>query len=165
MFAERGARVVVSDIDEEGGTEVVEAIESSGGEALFVRTDASDPDDCRTLVERTVNRFGDIDIACNNAGIGGAQAPIGEYEIDDWRRVIDINLSGQFYCMRYEIPAMLDNGGGAIVNVSSILGQVGFAGSATQRRWPSSSCSWRRSGLPSSPAPTTRWTTATWRVD
>lgn len=127
MFAERGARVVVSDIDKEGGAETVEAIEGAAGEAVFVRTDISNPDDCRTLVERTVDRFGGLDIACNNAGIGGAQAPIGEYEIDDWRRVIDINLSGQFFCMRYEIPAMLANGGGAIVNVSSILGQVGFA--------------------------------------
>ena len=128
LFAERGARVIVSDIDEDGGAETVRRIEEAGGEATFIRADVSSPEECRALVDGAVERFGRLDIACNNAGIGGAQAPTGEYEIDDWKQIIDINLSGQFYCMRYEIPAMLENGGGAIVNVASILGQVGFAG-------------------------------------
>lgn len=128
LMAERGATVVVSDIDEDGGNETVGRIEDAGGDAMFVRADVSEPDHCRALVEETVKAYGGLDIACNNAGIGGAQALTGEYAIDDWRQIIEINLSGQFYCMRYEIPAMLENGGGAIVNVASILGKVGFAG-------------------------------------
>ncbi len=128
LMAEHGARVVVSDIDDDGGRETVRRVEDAGGVATFVRTDISKPEDCRTLVDETVERYGGLDIACNNAGIGGAQAPTGEYEFEDWQRVIDINLSGQFYCMRYQIPAMLENGGGAIVNVASILGKVGFTG-------------------------------------
>ena len=127
LFAERGARVVVSDIDEDGGAGTVRRIEDAGGEAAFIGADISSPEDCRALVDGAVERFGGLDVACNNAGIGGAQAPTGEYEIEDWQQIIDINLSGQFYCMRYEIPAMLENEGGAIVNVASILGKVGFA--------------------------------------
>lgn len=129
LFAERGARVVVSDIDEDGGRETVRRIDAAGGEATFIAADVSSPEACQALVEGTLEEYGGLDIACNNAGISGAAAPTGEYGIEDWRRVIDINLSGQFYCMRYEIPAMLEDGGGAIVNVSSILGKVGFAGS------------------------------------
>jgi NAD(P)-dependent dehydrogenase (short-subunit alcohol dehydrogenase family) len=78
------------------------------------------------MVEDTVAAFGRLDYAVNNAGIGGAQANTGEYAIDDWLQVIDINLNGVFYCMRYEIPQMLENGGGAIVNISSILGTDAF---------------------------------------
>ncbi len=127
-FAQRGAGVVVSDVNEDGGNETVERIRGEGGDAVFVRADVSQAADCETLVDRAMEHFGRLDMACNNAGVGGALGSTGDYELDEWRRVIDINLSGQFYCMRYEIPAMLKNGGGAIVNVASILGQVGFAG-------------------------------------
>lgn len=128
-LAAAGARVVVSDLDEAGGAETVAAIEKSGGTATFVRGDVSKPEDGEALVGSAVKEFGALHVAVNNAGIGGPSAPTGDYPIDGWDRVIAINLSGVFYGMRYQIPAMLDSGGGAIVNVASILGQVGFANS------------------------------------
>lgn len=131
-YAREGARVVVSDIDEEGGAETVGLIEeaASGAEAVFVRADASSPDDHQALVEATAERFGALHIACNNAGIGGELAPVGEMSLDGWRKVISINLDGVFYAMRAQIPRMLEAGGGTIVNMASILGQVGTANSA-----------------------------------
>lgn len=127
FYARDGASVVVSDVDEDGGEETVRQIEAAGGSAIFVRADVSKPTNCERLVARTVERYGKLDFACNNAGVGGESAPTGEYEPADWVRVIDINLSGTFYCMRYQIPAMLERGGGSIVNMASILGSVGFA--------------------------------------
>lgn len=126
-LAAAGARVVVSDLDEVGGAETLAQIEKSGGSATFVRADVSKPDDCEALVGSAVKDFGALHVAVNNAGIGGPSAPTGEYPIDGWDRVISINLSGVFYGMRYQIPAMLDSGGGSVVNIASILGQVGFA--------------------------------------
>lgn len=128
VYAREGAAVIVSDVDEKGGEETVRMIEEAGGRAAFVRADISKPEDCEALAAAAVDGFGRLDFACNNAGVSGAQAPTGDYDIDEWRRVLEINLSGQFYCMRYQIPRMLENGGGAIVNVASILGRVGFAG-------------------------------------
>jgi NAD(P)-dependent dehydrogenase (short-subunit alcohol dehydrogenase family) len=127
LYTRAGARVVVSDIDEDGGHETVRLLRDEGGQAEFVRADVGKPDDCEKLVAATVEHYGRLDIACNNAGISGASALTGEYDIEDWQRVIDINLSSVFYCMRYQIPAMLENDGGAIVNIASILGKVGFA--------------------------------------
>ncbi|HJR52342.1 MAG TPA: glucose 1-dehydrogenase [Gemmatimonadota bacterium] len=129
-LAAEGARVVVSDVDEAGGADTVAAIEKAGGTATFVRADVSKPGDGEALVGSAVQEFGALHVAVNNAGIGGPSAPIGDYPIDGWDRVIAINLSGVFYGMRYQIPALLDSGGGSIVNVASILGQVGFANSA-----------------------------------
>jgi NAD(P)-dependent dehydrogenase (short-subunit alcohol dehydrogenase family) len=126
-LAAAGARVVVSDLDEVGGAETLAQIEKSGGSATFVRADVSKPDDCEALVGSAVKDFGALHVAVNNAGIGGPSAPTGEYPIDGWDRVISINLSGVFYGMRYQIPAMQDSGGGSVVNIASILGQVGFA--------------------------------------
>jgi NAD(P)-dependent dehydrogenase (short-subunit alcohol dehydrogenase family) len=126
-YAARGAYVVVSDIAEEHGRETVRLIVEGGGGADFVRADVASADDCRALVDAALERRGRLDIACNNAGVGGEAKPAGEYGIDEWDRVIAINLSGVFYGMRYQIPAMLRSGGGSIVNVASILGQVGFA--------------------------------------
>lgn len=125
-FAQKGAKVVVADIDEENGKSVVEKIIGDGGEAIFVGVDVSDQKAVKQMVDDTVSAFGQLDYAVNNAGIGGAQANTGEYAIEDWLQVIDINLNGVFYCMRYEIPQMLKNGGGAIVNISSILGTDAF---------------------------------------
>ncbi len=128
-FANEGASVVVSDIVEAAGLETVAKIKEKDGRAVFVRADTSKPEDNEALVRATVKEFGALHVAVNNAGIGGPQAPTGEYPIDGWDRVIAVNLSGVFYGMRYQIPAMLAAGGGSIVNMSSILGQVGFAGS------------------------------------
>lgn len=129
FYARDGAKVVVSDVDERGGRETVDLIRSAGGEAVFVRVDVADPVQCEGLVQQAMDAFGRLDIAFNNAGIGGEQNRIADYTIEGWQRLIGVNLSGVFYCMKYEIPAMLKSGGGAIVNMASILGQVGFAGS------------------------------------
>jgi NAD(P)-dependent dehydrogenase (short-subunit alcohol dehydrogenase family) len=126
-YARAGARVVVSDRDVAGGEETVRRLEEAGGEALFVAADVADPAACAGLVARTLERFGRLDCACNNAGIGGEQNPTADYSDEGWQQVIDVNLSGVFYCLKHEIAAMLAGGGGAIVNMASILGQVGFA--------------------------------------
>lgn len=130
LYAKYGAHVVVSDVDAHGGEETVEMINQAEGKAIFVRTDVSKFDECQSLVQQTMDRFGRLDFACNNAGIGGESNPVAEMSEEAWNRVISINLSGVFYCMHHEIKAMLQNGGGSIVNMSSILGQVGFAGSS-----------------------------------
>ncbi|EJF08584.1 dehydrogenase [Pontibacter sp. BAB1700] len=130
LYAREGARVVVSDIHEEPGMQVVQEIEGQGGEAIFVLGDVSKPEDCERMVQQAVEKFGRLDIAFNNAGIGGEANPIGEMSIEGWNKVISVNLNSVFYCMHFQIRQMLQNGGGAIVNNSSILGQVGFANSA-----------------------------------
>ncbi len=129
LFAAEGAKVVVSDINEQAGNEVVAELTRNGSQAIFVRADTSNPNDHETLVNAAVKQFGALHIAVNNAGIGGPLAPVGEYPLDGWNKVIGINLSGVFYGMRYQIPAMLASGGGSIVNIASILGQVGTANS------------------------------------
>jgi NAD(P)-dependent dehydrogenase (short-subunit alcohol dehydrogenase family) len=130
LYAREGARVVVSDIDEKGGNETVAAIQSMNGDAIFVRADVSKPEDCEAMVAATLETFGRLDIAFNNAGIGGEANLTADYSIEGWQKVIDINLSGVFYCMKYEIPAMLTSGAGAIVNMASILGKVAFENSS-----------------------------------
>lgn len=125
-YASEGANVVASDVDEAGGAETVMRIQGRGGRAIFVRADSSRPKDSEALVSAAVVEFGALHIAANNAGIGGPSASVGEYPIDGWDRVIAVNLSGVFYGMRYQIPAMIESGGGSIVNIASILGQVGF---------------------------------------
>jgi NAD(P)-dependent dehydrogenase (short-subunit alcohol dehydrogenase family) len=122
-FAADGATVAVVDINEVLAKEVADSI---GGTAFAATADVSDADSVKELVERIVREKGRLDIAVNNAGIGGSSAPVGEYPLDSWRQVIGVNLDGVFYGMRYQIPAMLKNGGGSIVNISSILGSVGF---------------------------------------
>jgi len=126
-MAREGARVMISDIAAEGAEKTVAMIAETGGVAKMVLTDVSDPEQCRKMVEATVEAFGALHLAVNNAGIGGAAATTGEYSPEDWRKVMSINLDGVFYCMRYELPAMVTAGDGAIVNMSSILGLVGWA--------------------------------------
>lgn len=126
LFAKNGATVVLADLDVEGAERVLGQIEQEGGRGRVVRTDVSKPDDAKALVDATVREFGRLDIAVNNAGIGGPTAPVGEYPIDGWDRIIGINLSGVFYGMRHQIPAMLESGGGAIVNMASVAGKVGL---------------------------------------
>ena len=129
LYASEGAKVVVSDIDEKSGNETLDAIRLNGGDAIFVKADTSIPDEHKKLVEQAVQKFGGLHIAVNNAGIGGPLNTVGEYPIDGWDKVIAINLSGVFYGMHYQIPAMIRSGGGSIVNMASILGKVGTKGS------------------------------------
>lgn len=130
LYARYGAKVVVSDINEEGGNETVAMIQKEGGDANFIKADISKAADCKNLIADTIGKYGRLDAACNNAGIGGEQGPVSEMSTENWHKVIGINLTGVFYCMKYEIEAMKNNGGGAIVNISSILGSVGFQGAA-----------------------------------
>jgi len=128
-LARGGARVVIADINEQSGSRAVSDITREGGQAIFTRTDVGRHEDVEAMVEAAVQDFGRLDIAVNNAGIGGEPAPTGRYSIEGWQKVININLNSVFYCMRYEIPRMLETGGGSIVNMASILGTVGFANS------------------------------------
>lgn len=128
LFVRDGAKVVLGDWNEEGGEAAAASIRAEEGEAIFVRTDVSKEDDNRALVETALKEFGRLDAACNNAGIGGELGPTADYSLEDWDKVIAVNLTGVFLGMKHQIPAMLKGGGGAIVNVSSILGQVAFAG-------------------------------------
>jgi NAD(P)-dependent dehydrogenase (short-subunit alcohol dehydrogenase family) len=116
VAAREGARLVLSDTDAHAGTE-----------AMFAQSDVGRPEDAQALVDQTMAHHGRLDVACNNAGIGGASALLADYPVDVWAQVINVNLSGVFYGMKVQIPAMLINGGGAIVNTASILGMVGSA--------------------------------------
>lgn len=129
-FAKGGAKVVVSDIDEDKGRAVAEQITNDGGTALFVRADVSRQDDVDHLIDETIRAYGRLDYAYNNAGIEGDTALMAESTEENWMRVLGVNLTGVWRCMKAEIPHMLANGGGAIVNCSSIAGVVGFAGLA-----------------------------------
>lgn len=129
LYAAEGAKVVVSDIDEKAGNDAVSEIKQTGGEAIFVKADTSNPEDGKRLVDETVKTFGGLHVAVNNAGIGGPLKQTGEYPVDGWDKVIAINLSGVFYGLRYQIPAILKSGGGSIINVASILGKAGTKGS------------------------------------
>lgn len=130
VLAREGASVVVSDIDEDGSLETAAQIREFGGEALFLRCDAGSATEHEELVAQIMRQFGRLDVACNNAGIGGERAPTADYPLEAWEQVLRLNLSGVFYGCKYQIAAMLKGGGGSIVNMASILGAVGFAGSA-----------------------------------
>lgn len=130
LFAQQGAHVVISDINEEEGKATTKRIVENGGTAVFFKTDVAKPNEMEALVNFAVKTYGGLDIAINNAGISGELNPIGDMSIEGWQKVIEVNLNSVFYGMKYQIPAMLKKGGGAIINVSSILGAVGFAGSA-----------------------------------
>lgn len=127
MLASQGVKVAVVDLNYEDALGIAQRIESASGEAIAVEADVSKPEQVQSAVRKTVERFHRLDIAVNNAGIGGDQAETSELAADSWRRVTSVNLDGVFFCMKYEIPEMLKNGGGSIINISSILGQVGFA--------------------------------------
>ncbi|MFF7361311.1 3-oxoacyl-ACP reductase FabG [Streptomyces sp. NPDC008125] len=126
-LAAGGAAVVVADYDEESARKAVAELTATGARAAAVRLDVTDPASVEAGVRFAVDTFGALHLAVNNAGIGGPAAPTGEYAVEDWNRVVATNLSGVFHSMRYEIPELLKAGGGAIVNISSILGTNGFA--------------------------------------
>jgi len=125
-LAANGAKVVVADYDQAGGERVAKEIDAEGGVATFMLVDVSQAPEVETMVAKTVETHGALHVSVNNAGIGGPSAPVGEYPLDGWHEVIGVNLDGVFYGMRYEIPAMLESGGGSIVNMASILGTVAF---------------------------------------
>lgn len=126
QLATRGAKVVVADLKLEGAQAVVDAVKASGGEAAAIAVDVAKIDQVEKAVQFAIGTFGALHLAVNNAGIGGASAPLGDYSFDDWHKVIDVNLNSVFYSMKHEIAAMLKAGGGAIVNMASILGSVTF---------------------------------------
>lgn len=127
QLAEAGARVVVADLAMDDAQAVASGIKDGGGEAEPYEIDVTDATAVKEMVEFATGQFGGLHLAVNNAGIGGASAPTADQGLDDWHKVVDVNLHAVFYCMKYEIPAMLAAGGGAIVNMASILGGVGFA--------------------------------------
>jgi NAD(P)-dependent dehydrogenase (short-subunit alcohol dehydrogenase family) len=126
-FAREGAKVVVSGRREAEGKAVVEAIRKAGGEGLFVQADVAKEADIKKLVDETVRKFGRLDVAFNNAGVEWT-GPTTDATEADYRRVFDINVWGVLAAMKYEIPAMLKTGGGAVINTSSIAGHIGMAG-------------------------------------
>ncbi|AWG24869.1 SDR family NAD(P)-dependent oxidoreductase [Flavobacterium kingsejongi] len=123
-YAREGAKVVIADINVEHGEATVKAIKENGGDAFFVKADSSKAEENQKLVQAVVAQYGRLDIACNNAGMGGPAKPTGEYDPADWDRVIALNLSGVFYACRYQLEQMVKNGGGSIVNIASIHGEV-----------------------------------------
>ncbi len=129
-FAREGAKVVVDDINVEGGEETVRMIKSAGGEAIFVKADVSIAAEVEAMVQKTIETYGRLDCAFNNAGVGEVLKRVAKTTEDNWDRVMATNLKGVYLCMKYEIPHMLKQGKGAIVNTSSIAGLVGLSGQA-----------------------------------
>jgi len=125
-FAREGAKVVVVDVVVEGGEETIGMIKKAGGEAIFVKADVSKAAEVEAMVNRAVEAYGRLDCTHNNAGIEGVLATTAECREEDWDRVIAINLKGVWLCMKYEIPQMLKQGGGSIVNTASGAGLIGF---------------------------------------
>jgi len=125
-FAKKGAKVVLADWKE--NQETMDLIKSLGGEAIFVKCDVSYGKDVKALIQKTITTFGRLDFAYNNAGIEGNSAPVHECSEENWDKTIAINLKGIWLCMKYEIPEMLKQGKGVIVNCSSVAGLVGFSG-------------------------------------
>lgn len=126
LFIKEGAKVVIADLNEDLG---IKLSESLGDATTFVRADSSSPEDNKKLVDTAVEKFGALHIAVNNAGIGGDAAIVGDYSLESWKKVIDINLNGVFFGMHYQLPE-IEKVGGSIINMASILGLVGFANSS-----------------------------------
>ncbi len=126
-FIEEGAKVAIFDWNEEAGSAVEKQLKDAGGDVLFVKTDVSKAADVENAVQATVDQFGRLDCAFNNAGIGSGPFPLADFPEEDWDRTIAVNLKGVFLCMKYQIPQMLKGGGGSIVNTASVDGLVGLA--------------------------------------
>ena len=125
-FAKAGAKVMVADLNEETGEETVKLIKDSGGEATFFPCDVTDEIQVKALVDETVSQFGQLDFAHNNAGLSFSQGKIGDTHFDDWDNTLKVTLYSVFYGMKYEVKAMLESGGGAIVNTASTVGLEGI---------------------------------------
>lgn len=130
LYAENGCNVVVADVEEKKGNLLVEKIRQLNGKAIFIKADVSERNKCEVLVNKTIATFGSLDIAFNNAGVSGESNVLADMSIEGWNKIIAVNLSSVFYCMKYELLQMQKQGKGAIVNNSSILGQVGLASAA-----------------------------------
>ena len=124
LFAEHGAKIVVADIDQDGGNHTIVDIQDSGGDAIFVQTDVTIADDTVRMVQETVKRYEKLDILFNNAGIA-MRLPVADLPEADWHRCLDVNLTGVYLCAKAAIPEMQKNRGGSIINMSSIYGIVG----------------------------------------
>jgi len=130
-FAKRGAKVAITGRRENEGRAALDRIKSAGGEAIFVRGDVANEADVQRMVGETVKAFGRLDFAFNNAGVEGAIAvPVAQQSIDNYRHVFDVNVLGVLFSMKHQIPAMLKNGGGSIVNNASVAGTMGMAGAS-----------------------------------
>jgi len=127
LFVQHGAKVAIADMQEDAGKELAQSLNVEHEAAIFIKTDVSNAASCKEMVSTTVDHFGRLDIGVNNAGVSDGETATGDKDLDQWKKVIDINLNGVFYCMRYQIPEILKQNGGAIVNMGSILSQVGFA--------------------------------------
>jgi NAD(P)-dependent dehydrogenase (short-subunit alcohol dehydrogenase family) len=127
-FARNGAKVMIADINEAAGNAAVDDIRKSGGIAEFVFCNVADEQSVAAAIQKTIDSFGGLHVAFNNAGIGGNPGGVDVSTTEDWNRVLQVNLNGVYYCMKYQIQHMLKSGGGSIINCSSILGTVGFAG-------------------------------------
>jgi len=125
LFAREGTKVVVADVDEEGGRGTIRKIVNEGGDAIFVRTDVSQVDDVKKMIDNTISRYGRIDILFNNAGIN-ITGTILETTLEEYDKIMNVNLKGIFLCSKYAVPEMIKGGGGVIINTSSIGGIVGF---------------------------------------
>ncbi|MDQ2771095.1 MAG: SDR family oxidoreductase [Bacteroidota bacterium] len=125
LYGQHGANVMVSDIDETQGQQVVAELAAAGANARFYKADVGDAAQCQQLVQATVAAFGGLDIACNNAGITGELSLTADYSLKGWQQIINVNLNSVFFCLKYELEVMLKQGSGAIINMASILGQVG----------------------------------------
>ena len=127
-YARDGVAVVLTDVNDQTGAELAAALNADGGTAVYVHCDVSSLEDNQNAVATAIETFGRLDAAVNNAGIGGEQGVTADYDPDAWQHVLDVNLTGPFYGMKAQIPAIRESGGGSIVNISSILGAVAFAG-------------------------------------
>jgi NAD(P)-dependent dehydrogenase (short-subunit alcohol dehydrogenase family) len=124
-FAKAGAKVAIAARRKKEGIAVVEQIKQSGGEAIFIELDVSKPDKVKAAIEKTISELGGLNYCFNNAGINiDSDTPLHEFSDDSWKNIVDVNLSGVFYCMKYQIQQMLKTGGGVIINMSSVAGII-----------------------------------------
>lgn len=129
-LAQEGAKVVVSDVTVSEGEATAQMITAAGGQAIFVKTDVTKSSEVEAMVQSTLKAFGRLDFALNNAGIDGVRARTANYPEDVWHKVIDLNLTGVFLCLKFELPVMVGQGSGVIINMSSVAGVTGFPGHA-----------------------------------
>jgi len=124
-FSVEGAKVMVADMNKQAGIETVRVIKENGGDAEYLYTDVSIPEDVEKLVKTTVETYGRLDILVNNAGISHAENKISDLPVEDWKKVVDVCLNGVYFGMKYGIPEMLKNGGGSVINTASVAGIKG----------------------------------------